>query len=267
MSQKRASFAVLLVCLLSVAVSAQTTGCLEVCAAGAPALPDAPPVIAAPAGPPPSRHSWVHETQPMVLRAGQPFQPLSMQQKWGVFVRHTYSPSTFIDAGFDAAYTQATSGQPQYGEGARGFGRRLGASLASSESDSFFERFLFPSLLHQDPRYFLAPVDFSKRQRAWFAAKQVLVTYGDNGHRQFNVSHVFGALASISVSNAYLPQHNGGVANTFSRWGISLASDAGYNILREFWPDIRHRLLGTRVGKRIDPMVKRAQRYAPAQKP
>jgi hypothetical protein len=266
MLQKRAIFAVLTACLLPLAMQAQRAGCSEVCAGGAPPLPDAPPVIAAPVSPP-DQHAWVHEVEPMVLRAGEPFQPLSTMQKWGVFVHHTYSPSTFLDAGFDAAYTQATRGEPGYGQGSAGFGRRLGASLASSESDSFFERFLFPSLLHQDPRYFRAPLGYSTRQRGWFAAQQVFIGYSDTGHRQFNFSHVLGALASLAVSNAYLPHNNVGVGTTFGRWGTSLASDAGFNVLREFWPDIRHHFLGNRFGKRIAPMVQRTQGLMPAQKP
>jgi len=253
-------------CLIAPA-HAQQEGCLGMlCPSAVPVRPDAPPVVAARPSLSPSVYAPVREER-QLLRAGEPFTPLTAQQKWRVFVRHTYAPSTFINAGLDAGYTQATRGQAGYGQGAAGFGRRLGASLAVSESDTFFERFLFPTLLHQDPRYFHAPLGLGTKQRTWFAMEQVAVGYSDSGRRGFNCSHVCGALASLAISNAYLPRRDTGIAPTFGRWGISLASDAGFNVLREFWPDIRRRLLRTRMGKRIDPMVERVQHDAPSNAP
>ena len=255
------------VACLFVSAYAQDDRCLGIaCPGGIAAQPDAPPVVAARPSSPPPGYVRTRE-EPPLLRAGEPFTPLTAKQKWRVFVHHTYAPSTFIDAGLDAGYTQATRGEAGYGQGAAGFGRRLGASLASSESDVFFERFLFPVLLHQDPRYFHAPAGSSTTQRGLFAMEEVVVGTSDSGHRVFNCSHVCGALASLALSNAYLPRRDTGVGPTFSRWGISLASDAGFNILREFWPDIRRRLLRTSVGKRIDPMVERVHRTKPSNTP
>ena len=36
----------------------------------------------------------------------------------------------------------------------QGFGKRWGALIADQETKRFFETFLLPTLLHQDPRYF-----------------------------------------------------------------------------------------------------------------
>src|SRR5579859_5808353 len=158
MSRRDAVFAMVVAACLIAPAHAQQEGCLGMlCPSAVPVRPDAPPVVAARPSLSPSVYAPVREER-QLLRAGEPFTPLTAQQKWRVFVRHTYAPSTFINAGLDAGYTQATRGQAGYGQGAAGFGRRLGASLAVSESDTFFERFLFPTLLHQDPRYFHAPL-------------------------------------------------------------------------------------------------------------
>ena len=62
-----------------------------------------------------------------------------------------------IIAAFDAAIAQATAGHGGYGQGWEGYGKRLGAAVADNESGMLFQRFLFPALLHQDPRYFRRP--------------------------------------------------------------------------------------------------------------
>ena len=68
-------------------------------------------------------------------------------------MQYTYSPYTFGEAALNAGIAQATGAWYSYGGGMEGYGKRYGASLADSESGALFGRFLFPVLLHEDPRY------------------------------------------------------------------------------------------------------------------
>ena len=79
---------------------------------------------------------------------------LSAPEKFRLFVRNTADPSTICYAAFTAGIKQADNKLSGYGQGAEGYGKRLGAGLANATSAGFFRTFLFASLFHEDPRYF-----------------------------------------------------------------------------------------------------------------
>jgi hypothetical protein len=185
---------------------------------------------------------------------GQPYRPLSSHQKFLIFLHSTYDPTTFASAAFDAGIGQANGEHPDYGQGADGFGKRYGAALASSESSVFFSRFLLPTLLHQDPRYFQLGTGGFKR-RAAYAVSRAFVTRTDSGGKSFNTSHVLGVALSIALSNAYVPESERGADRTFLRIGNALASDAALNILREYWPEVLRKAARNRVTAKIAPRV------------
>jgi hypothetical protein len=185
---------------------------------------------------------------------GQVYQPLSSHQKFLIFVHSTYDPTTFASAALDAGIGQGTGEHPDYGQGADGFGKRYGAALASSESGVFFTRFLLPTLLHQDPRYFQLGTG-SFKTRASYAVSRAFVTRTDSGGKAFNTSHVLGVALSIALSNAYVPESERGFDRTFIRIGNALASDAALNILREYWPEVLRKAARNRVTARIAPRV------------
>jgi hypothetical protein len=164
--------------------------------------------------------------------------PLSSHCKFELFLRRAYSPYTFSSAAFEAGLAQMSAQWPQYGGGMQGWGKRLGATLADTESRRFLQTYLFSTVLHQDPRYFPSTKK-SVIGRAWYAATRVLVTKGDNGHDQFNASEFLGALSTSALQNAYYPQHYRTVDATMSRFTGALSSDATSAILREFTPDLK----------------------------
>jgi hypothetical protein len=164
--------------------------------------------------------------------------PLSSHCKFELFLRRAYSPYTFSSAAFEAGLAQMSAQWPQYGGGMQGWGKRLGATLADTESRRFLQTYLFSTVLHQDPRYFPSTKK-SVIGRAWYAATRVLVTKGDSGRDQFNASEFLGALSTSALQNAYYPQHYRTVDATMSRFTGALSSDATSAILREFTPDLK----------------------------
>jgi hypothetical protein len=167
-----------------------------------------------------------------------PYSPLTRRQKLALWLDYTHSPYTLFSAGLAAGFAEATGEWGQYGGGIAGYGKRLGAAMADTEAAGFFKVFLFPSLLHQDPRYF-AMRRGSKRTRTWYAATRVLVIRKDNGEDTCNSSEVLGRLFTRSVENSYYPSNQRGFRVTMTGTGEGIASDAGSSVLREFWPDLR----------------------------
>jgi hypothetical protein len=166
------------------------------------------------------------------------YAPLSPHCKLQLFLRRAYSPYTFATAAFEAGIAQMSAQWPEYGGGMQGWGKRYGATLADTESRRFIQTYLFSTIFHQDPRYFPS-TSTSLIGRAWYAATRVVVTRGDNGRDQFNISEMLGALSTSALQNAYYPQHYRTVDGTISRFTGALSSDATSAILREFTPDLK----------------------------
>jgi hypothetical protein len=188
------------------------------------------------ASPAPAVQPTPHENGAAVLPVAQD-QHLSPGKKFKVFARYTYSPYTFAGAAFNAGTSQATGGWHSYGGGMEGYGKRYGAALADTESGGFFGGFLFPVLLHEDPRYWRS-TSHKALPRIGYALSRVLVAHDDDGNKTANFSLFLSALASSGLANAYYPREERGFGDTMARTGNGMLSTAETNLLREFWPDI-----------------------------
>jgi hypothetical protein len=203
-------------------------------------LPDAPSQIAKSAEE--GRILKIFPSWGVVQDPGRPFQPLTEKEKFMIFVRQSTDPFTVLTAAFDAGISQATDGLSGYGQGAQGYGKRLGAMYANTATGEFFKSFAFPVLLHQDPRYFRqGGTEFKRRFK--YAISRTFVARSDTGTWMFNYAEVLGTLASTSISNAYYPESDRGVGRTFARTGFSVGTDAAYNLLNEFGPDLKKKFL------------------------
>lgn len=168
---------------------------------------------------------------------------LTSEDKFHLFVKQGYSPYLFASAGLAAGVAQATGGTPGFGAGWGAYGKRYGAAVADAESGAFFKKFLLPVLFRQDPRYKRSR-DEGFRKRLFHALSRLVETETDTGAQTFNSSQVLGTAISAGLSNAYYPQESRGFGRTGQRAMNSMAADAGANILKEFWPDIRDKLFG-----------------------
>jgi hypothetical protein len=175
--------------------------------------------------------------------------PLTDFEKFKLFGKRTYSPYTLASVAFDATYAHVMGDWRGYGGGMGGWGQRVGATYADYQASSFFRSFLLPTLLNQDPRYFPSPKK-GFIPRTWYAASRVLITRNDFGREEFNYSQVLGTAFTKSVANFYYPEEDRGFGITVSRTFGSLLSDAGSNMLREFWPDIK-RIVRRHTPKKI----------------
>jgi hypothetical protein len=96
--------------------------------------------------------------------------------------------------------------------------------------------------LKEDPRYFrLGTGGFFKR--TGYAVSRIWVTRTDAGGRTFNFSEIMGAGASAGISNIYYPREDRTMSANLSRWGVMVGEDTFFNLLKEYWPDIHHKLL------------------------
>jgi hypothetical protein len=177
------------------------------------------------------------------------YTPLSARCKFNLFLQQTHSPYTFVSAGVQATWAQATGQWRSYGGGMQGWAKRFGATLADTESRRFIQTYALSTILQQDPRYFPS----AKRTliaRVWYSTTRVVVTKSDNGNSAFNTSEFLGALLSSALQNAYYPRDDQTLGDTMNRFGGALSSDAITDLLREFAPDMK-RLFRKHAPKKI----------------
>jgi hypothetical protein len=170
-------------------------------------------------------------------------EPLSTGQKFQLFVDNSISVHTVTWAILGSAVGQADDSPTGYEQGWGGYGKRFGSSLARQSSSQFFGTFILASALHQDPRFY-PEVRPSFFHAVKYSVQRVFVTRSDDGPDVPNWSGMTGPLLSEGLANVYWPDRNRTVGDTFFRYGLDLATKAGGNMLREYWPvfygKIRH---------------------------
>jgi hypothetical protein len=168
--------------------------------------------------------------------------PLTVGQKFKVVTRSAFDPVQFVWYGFLSGISQAENSEPGYGQGAEGYGKRYGAAFADGTIENFMTSAAFPSLLHQDPRFFQSGQG-SFMHRTGYAISRVFITRTDSGRSQFNYSEVFGSASSAAISTySYHPSGDRTLSNTASVWGSEVGYDTITFVVKEFWPDIRRKI-------------------------
>ena len=162
---------------------------------------------------------------------------LSLHDKFLLTLHETSDPVTFLGIAYNAGISQAERDAPGYGQGAEGYGKRFGAGLASAASFQFFKDFLYPTIFSQDPRYFRLGYG-SARKRFFYAVSHSVVAHRADSTRMFNFTEWLGTTSAVVLSNSYHPDYKRGVGPAAARVGYSVGGGIGYDVLREFWPEI-----------------------------
>lgn len=181
--------------------------------------------------------------------------PLTAGGKFKVVARGSFDPIQLVWYGALSSICQADNCEPGFGQGWAAYGKRYGSYAADGTIENFFVGAIFPSMLHQDPRFF-PKAEGSFMNRAWYGVSRIIITRTDAGNRQFNYSEIFGAAAASAISTYSYHPHPGyhpgpGVEyiasdrtlkNTASVWGSQVGYDTITLVVKEFWPDIRRKL-------------------------
>jgi hypothetical protein len=159
---------------------------------------------------------------------------LSAKQKYGLGVRAVLDPTHFAFAAAAAGVEQATDTYPGFGTGPAAYGKRYGAALATSTTSSLLIHSVYPSLFHQDPRYFYKGTG-TGWQRTKYALSTAVIRKGDNGRWQPNYSTIAGSLTAGALSNLYYaPSDRHGAALTFENGLLSIAGEGVGHLVQEF---------------------------------
>jgi hypothetical protein len=159
--------------------------------------------------------------------------PMTTKQKYQLAAHDTFDWTGFISAGVAAGIQQANNSFKGYGQGAAGYGKRYAAVYGDVLFTDLFSHAVYPSLFHQDPRYYYQGSG-SIKSRVLHAASFAIIARNDRGQSVPNYSYLAGAMTAGAISNLYYPHADRGANLVFTNAAIGIAGRAGGTILREF---------------------------------
>ena len=159
--------------------------------------------------------------------------PMGAKQKFHLSIRSIIDPVSFLTVAAIAGAEQYQNDFPDYGGGIEGYGKRYGAALANHVSADLLGKAVYPSIFHEDPRYFYKGKG-SFRSRALYAMSAAVMTRTDDGRWRFNYSNVLGNFSAGAISNLYYPESDRGVSLFLLNGLADTGADAAANLIREF---------------------------------
>lgn len=171
------------------------------------------------------------------VSANSKLPPLSLKDKFWLATQDSFDYSSFVSAGLISGVSLANRSYPEFGQGAKGYGRYYWHAVADQAVGNYLTEAIVPTVTHEDPRYYtLGHGGFFRR--TGYAASRLLITRTDAGRRTFNVSEIVGNGAGAGISDTYYPARERTWTKTGQKWVTQIALDGVFNVLKEFWPDI-----------------------------
>jgi hypothetical protein len=228
-----------------------------------PALPDSPgyqqaqstPSSQTAAAPPDAQQTTPASSQPQqtkrimgimpnfsAVSADTKLPPQTPKEKFVIAAKNSFDYSSFIIAAIQSGINFASDSYPEFGEGAKGYGKYYYHTLLDTADENFMVSGLWPVVFHQDNRFYtLGHGGFKKR--ALYAASRVLITRTDHGNQTFNASEIIGSGSAAGISTLYYPEQYRTWTKVGQKWLTSCIIDSANFTFKEFWPDINHKLM------------------------
>ena len=178
--------------------------------------------------------------------AGPPFSepefiPMTEAERFRFFVKTTFSAQALLTTAAGSGITQLEHTPKEWQLGAEGYGMRVGNAYAQQIIRSTLI-FGASSVLHEDNRYLRSGKSgFGPRLK--YAIASTFLARRDDGTRTFSFSRVGGTAGTAVISRIWQPRSTNTMGDASTSFGISMASQAGFNVVREFLPELlpRHR--------------------------
>jgi hypothetical protein len=151
----------------------------------------------------------------------------------------SFDRGTFLLAAAVAGENQLNNNNRAFGQGVEGYSQYLGAAYADFVVGDYMTEAIFPTMLHQDPRYFRRGKG-SGFSRFGYSIGQIFWTHQDSGRMNFNFSEILGNSTAVAISNAYY-KDNRTAHDAVSSLALQVGLDMFTNVMKEFWPDIDHK--------------------------
>jgi hypothetical protein len=163
---------------------------------------------------------------------------LATREKFVIAMHDSVDYSSFLIVGALAGKGLYSNSIPSLGHGPAGFRRYYWREFTDQVSGTFFTEAIYPTLTHEDPRYYTLGTNGFFR-RISYALSRTFITKNDRGTHEFNISEIGGNASEAALSNLYYPAAERGFSKTAKNFATQIVITGAANVLKEFWPDIR----------------------------
>jgi hypothetical protein len=169
------------------------------------------------------------------------YSPLTRQERWRLFLNQTAtSPGAFAPVLATAVLAQRFRTPPEWGDNASGFGKRMALAFGTNVVQGVIQS-AGDALLKQDPRFIRSATGGFWR-RAGHAVLFTVFTYDDRGRTRFGAANVASFYGSSIVSALLYPPGHNAWREGVQAANLQMALSAAFNVVQEFWPDMRRLL-------------------------
>ena len=155
------------------------------------------------------------------------------------YLKDSFSATAAGKAAMGAGITQATNTPSEWGQGAAGFAKRFGSA--------FGKHLVARGIKYPVAKAFHEEFGYERSTQAGFGPRlkhalvsTVITRKTTTGKKTVAKGELAGAFGSGLISRLWQPASTRTVGLGFVSGGVTLGVDAGGNVLREFWPEIRH---------------------------
>jgi hypothetical protein len=176
------------------------------------------------------------------LRLVQPAEPepLTERERFHQYLLNTIGPVPVFLEGAGAGLSQAVEIPSEWGQGASGYFHRFGNNLAYNGVRNTLT-YATSILFREDTRYFASGKEGTWPRVAHALASAVMAR-DTEGRDRISISAIAGVAGAAAISRAWSPPNLQGGKNVARAMGITFAGQAGFNVFREFVPDLIRRL-------------------------
>jgi len=163
------------------------------------------------------------------------FQPLTNQQRWGLYWRQTYwTPGAFFGNAGPALGSHLRNEPPQWGQGMEGYAKRFGDQFARSAIRDTVSA-AGSAALGYEVRYVKCQCK-GTLPRIGHALLWNFITLNRSGKTVLNVPKFAGSFAGEFAGNTWRPAGYNSAGDAMRNGAIRLAYGSAFNIIREFVP-------------------------------
>jgi hypothetical protein len=167
------------------------------------------------------------------------FAPMTRSERFRNYLGGLVSAQAVLSSAATAGIRQAENSPKEWRGGAEGFGYRIGDAFAKHVIRRTLQ-YGASAALHEDNRYFLSGQTGFFR-RAKYALVSTLLARHDNGRQFISFSRLGSAAGGAFISRTWQPHSENSAEDAAANFGIAMGTDAGFNVIREFWPDLKRR--------------------------
>ncbi len=191
----------------------------------------------------PPQNQPSYPTAPSASKQGYvPVGDLTLGDRFRIYRNAVLRPYSIVGPAFGAGIGQWEDEPPEWGEGGKGYGRRI-ASGMSRQLISETIRFGVAAADGEDPRYHR-----SDESGFWNRSKHAVIeTFSSetaNGKRIPAYSRFAGTYGAAFIANSWYPDSRSSAGWALRRGSSALASSVGFHLFEEFMPRKYFKALG-----------------------